>query len=782
MARTLKHNANAGKHMWQAVNNRDVIWVTALVRQGGTVDLRNDDGLTPLMLAVQSRDMRMVKCLLEQQADPNLREPRDSMTAMHYALLRDSHDKINAEIVGLLKASKASMFIRNRFGYTAMGWSRKVRKKAPATMPYAFRSVCIDGDLPAVQLFLQDGTFIDARDDFGKTALILAAESGHTEVCRTILHAKADPNMQEANSQRNTALHYAYMSNNVALQELLIHKYGADTQISNAMGCNCVSAGRRAIAARRQRHRSHARASAGVSADIERKRKPYCRELAEQVLLGNFAEVTKILLSSTEIDPVYINGQNASGNTVLMEAVEQGMLYMANHLLTKCKADPNITNNRTETALHIAYEGDWTAIIEMLKLNGAQETIRNSIGFTPSEIPNRQRGNELTRDNEQKAKRLAATPRYTDPRLLQAVESHDLKEIERLIKIKQVNPNLVSKRTGDTALIHAAKRDSHEVCQLLLSLRADVNIRNRRGNTALHIAFANFNEELQSVLLKAEADATLHNKFGETPHGLKRLLTHLPGGRPATSYAPPTSSWANRKPQDESDLEALAAKFRQPMSPLLASLVEIGDVNAVQDFFSKKDNVDVNACNRQGNTALMHAVIHNQVDIIKYLVQEEGADINVQNRHGNTALHLGHKYGDHAAMMHALLELKADPSLANNLGASPMQLYDRFMRRESENSSTDWDANSEFREFMEKRNFVAKFAALLLREPVDITVTSPTNKTLKSRTGRKQTKAVGDDVQAQLIAMIGERYRQAPGDTAEAKQPYMQVFGVCARA
>merc|ERR1719201_2244783 len=130
------------------------------------------------------------------------------------------------------------------------------------------------------------------------------------------------------------------------------------------------------------------------------------------------------------MNPVYINGQNASGNTVLMEAVERGMMYMVHHLLTKCKADPNITNNRTETALHIAYDRNGTEIINLLKRNGAEKTIRNSIGFSPSEIPNRQRGNELE-EQRQEAKRLAAIRHYTDPRLLQAVESQDLREIER---------------------------------------------------------------------------------------------------------------------------------------------------------------------------------------------------------------------------------------------------------------------------------------------------------------------------------------------------------------
>ena len=112
--------------------------------------------------------------------------------------------------------------------------------------------------------------------------------------------------------------------------------------------------------------------------------------------------------------------------------------------------------------------------------------------------------------------------------------------------------------------------------------------------------------------------------------------------------------------------------------------------------------MDVDACNREGNTALMHAVIHNQVDVVKYLVEEEVANINVQNRRGNTALHLGYIHGDHPDMMQTLLELKADPSISNNLGASPMQLYNQVKRQRSQKSTTD----EEFRDFMEKREFV----------------------------------------------------------------------------
>ena len=782
VAQTLERNAHASKHMWQAVEHYDELMVEELVRQGGTVDLRNDKGLTPLMVVVRKRNVKMVKCLLDQQADPNLQEPQELMTVMHYALLRDSHDKLTAEIVRLLHSAKANLSIRNRRGYTAMDWSRKVRKEASGTMPHSFRQVCIDGDLPAVRHFLHDGfegDVINARDDFGKTALILAAERGHTEVCRMILKAKADPDMQEATTQHNTALHYAYISNNQDLKDILIEDYHADTHIHNALGFNCVLAERHAAAARHQisLNRRKNRAEVHIqSLHEKRNRQPFCQALLDHVLLGEIAEVDKKLASSTKINPVYINGQNSYGNTVLMEAASECMFRMVNHLLTKCKADPNIQNNRYETALHIAYEEDSIAIVNALLYNGADATVRNSIGFIPREIPLRQRGNELERERLEREKeaRIAAIPRYAFIPLVEAVEARDLKLIEELISKHGADVNARMKRTGDTVLIHAAKKDAVEVCELLVSLRADVNIANRSGNTALHIAFADFNEPLKLTLLKANANLAARNNFGDTPYSLQKLLTHLPGGRPATSYSDLSATWP-KPPKVDNEVEELAAKMRMRLSPLLVGFVEVGDVQRIQDFFDKEDDkVDVDARNQHGETALMLAVMHNQVEVVRYLVEEEGAEINAQNRRGNSALHLGYIHGDHPRMMQTLLELKADPSICNNLGASPMQLYNQFKRQKSQKSNND----KEFRDFMEKRNFVGQFATLLLQKTIDVKDTSGNEMSIRSNSSidDAESKSAPDTaVQDAMLKLIKERYKQAPGDTSEAKRPFMQV-------
>lgn len=52
------------------------------------------------------------------------------------------------------------------------------------------------GDVAEVAKALADGTPVDARDDDGRTALMVAAAHGHLDVVRVLLDAGADVNAQ----------------------------------------------------------------------------------------------------------------------------------------------------------------------------------------------------------------------------------------------------------------------------------------------------------------------------------------------------------------------------------------------------------------------------------------------------------------------------------------------------------------------------------------------------------------------------------------------------------
>eukprot|EP01147_Barroeca_monosierra_P002992 gene2992-5781_t len=121
-------------------------------------------------------------------------------------------------------------------------------------------------DIQTVDKLLQDGTHPDDRHQLGWTPLHVAAVNGSVEVCRALLDAGASinledeyfPNMSRAaivqrqlqrdfSSRINpvmptvgmTALHYASLTDSVALVELLI-RFEADPNIEDQTGCKPI--------------------------------------------------------------------------------------------------------------------------------------------------------------------------------------------------------------------------------------------------------------------------------------------------------------------------------------------------------------------------------------------------------------------------------------------------------------------------------------------------------------------------------------------------------------
>jgi len=75
---------------------------------------------------------------------------------------------------------------------------------------------------------------------------------------------------------------------------------------------------------------------------------------------------------------------------------------------------------------------------------------------------------------------------------------------------------------GNCALHIAAQNGQYDICEWLLSVRADVNTANRTGNTPLHMAISYGYKQLIHLLLHSKADPHIKNKDGcEAQHGIK---------------------------------------------------------------------------------------------------------------------------------------------------------------------------------------------------------------------------------------------------------------------
>jgi ankyrin repeat protein len=79
---------------------------------------------------------------------------------------------------------------------------------------------------------------------------------------------------------------------------------------------------------------------------------------------------------------------------------------------------------------------------------------------------------------------------------------------------------------------------------------------------------------------------------------------------------------------------------------------------------------DVNAADKDGNTALMIASREGHTETVKALL-EKGADVNATNKNGNTALILASQL-DHTETVKALLEKGADVNATNMAGETPL--------------------------------------------------------------------------------------------------------------
>jgi len=71
----------------------------------------------------------------------------------------------------------------------------------------------------AVRLHIRRGDDVNATDDKGRSALILAASRGHTETCRLLLEAGADP--RTLDNDGNDALSLAEGGGRIELALLL---------------------------------------------------------------------------------------------------------------------------------------------------------------------------------------------------------------------------------------------------------------------------------------------------------------------------------------------------------------------------------------------------------------------------------------------------------------------------------------------------------------------------------------------------------------------------------
>ena len=152
--------------------------VRRLLSQGVKVDVRDEDGRTPLLLAVRHSQLEVARVLIEAGADVNAQDK------MQDSPLLFAGAEGRLEILRLILKAKPNFKVYNRYGGTAL---------IPA---------CERGHVEVVKELIKTDVDIDHVNRLGWTALleaIILSDGGprHQEIVRLLVKAGANVNLAD---------------------------------------------------------------------------------------------------------------------------------------------------------------------------------------------------------------------------------------------------------------------------------------------------------------------------------------------------------------------------------------------------------------------------------------------------------------------------------------------------------------------------------------------------------------------------------------------------------
>lgn len=442
------------------------------------------------------------------------------------------------------------------------------------------------GHVTIVQLLLEAGAKVKARDREQRTALSWAAGNGHAAVMNLLLDRTGiDINAKDHYDQ--TPCFWAAQAGREEVLELLLTRDSIDVNILTKNGESLLGVAienGHEIAVKLLLRRNDLVVNLSAFSTMETPLFRAVRRNSEvmvklllargdvnvkcsdnssqtplmKAILNQNERITKLLLDHNDID---VNSKDREGRTALHQATDDRCEWATRMLLGKKDIQVNAADNLGRTPLH------WTIVKED--------------GITSNLLLDRDDINvNLADDGGQTLLHLAI--KYNNNAMVRSLLQRD-----------EINVNLAD-RDGQTPLHWAYDRENEIAMKLLLQRdEVDVNLTDGKDRTPLHIAVRHKNDiGIKLLLQRDDINVNLDDRRGQTP-------LHF-----AVEYKNDVMIKLLLQ-RDDIDVN-LADRLRQ--TPLFVA-VDLREVEIIKLFLSSRDDFNINAKDEQGLTPLSCAVI-----------------------------------------------------------------------------------------------------------------------------------------------------------------------------
>ncbi|KAH8306439.1 hypothetical protein KR018_011520 [Drosophila ironensis] len=341
----------------------------------------DEDGFTPLHLAVIQGNLAMVNLLLANKADVNAVD-NEGHSVVHWATVCGEVESLRAVL-----AAGASVAKPDANGGTPLHYAAQMCGASHDSKQQVSSSASSKLSLEILGILLaHPQSSVDVQDKDGRQPLLWAASAGSAKA--VIALVKAGARVESSDKDGLTALHCAGSRGHTECIDTLIGLCGAPTDLIDSNGCTALHY---AVTL------GHADATArllDLEADPNRQDRKGRTPAHCGCSKGQF-ETLKLLKERG----ANLWLRNAKGDLPLHEAAASGRRELVEWLLNQRPKQVNTTSNDGRSLLHVAAANDYTDMCKLLLDYGADvnAVYRNSRGLVLTPLDGAlQRGHRST--------------------------------------------------------------------------------------------------------------------------------------------------------------------------------------------------------------------------------------------------------------------------------------------------------------------------------------------------------------------------------------------------